>query len=249
MNIEIVIPILNEELTLKAQIEKLFTYLELNQYYGHSVTVTIANNGSRDKSCKIAEQLCKQFCNLKYLEVGSIGVGKALKMAWSTSKADIVGFMDLDFATDLKHLEQSWNLIEKNNFDLVYGSRNTKSSLVENRKISRNIISKVFNLIIKLIFKTNFSDGMCGFKFMRKDCVGTILSEGIGFDGWFISTEILIMAEILNLRIYELPIKWTDSPNSQVKVVTLTAIYLRDIVKLKIYLKTNFAKLNSFLLL
>ena len=239
MNIEIVIPILDEELTLKDQIEKLFTYLKLNRYYGHKVIVTIADNGSRDKSSEIAQKLCKEINNLRYLEVGSIGVGKALKLAWSNSTAEIVGFMDLDFATDLKHLEQSWNIIAIDNFDLVYGSRNTKSSLVEKRKVSRNFISKAFNLIVKLVFKTSFSDGMCGFKFMRRECVGTILSKGIGFDGWFFSTEILIMAEVLKLKIYELPVKWTDSPNSQVKVIKLSATYLRDIVKLKKYLKNN----------
>jgi glycosyltransferase involved in cell wall biosynthesis len=236
MNVEIVIPILNEELTLEAQIEKLFLHLKLNKNYGHDVIVTIADNGSSDKSSEIVKKLCKDFYNLKYLEVGSIGVGKALKLAWINSKADIVGFMDLDFATDLNHLEQAWNLIAINNFDLVYGSRNTKFSLIKNRKLNRTLISKVFNLIVKLAFKSNFSDGMCGFKFMRKRCVDVILGRGIGFDGWFFSTEVLIIAEILRLKIYELPVKWTDSPNSKVKVIKLSIIYLRDIFKLKKYL-------------
>ena len=105
MKIEIVIPILNEEATLERQIRLLERHIEINNHFGHQITITIADNGSTDNSPTISKELLARFDDLKYIRIGKRGVGLALKKAWTESTADIVGFMDLDFSTDLKHLE------------------------------------------------------------------------------------------------------------------------------------------------
>ena len=236
MKIEIVIPILNEERTLRSQIVHLLDFLEKNNSKGHTFTVTIADNGSTDQSGQIGREIVNSMAGTRYLKFDVRGVGRALKKSWTESDADIVGFMDLDFATDLKHLDQCWEILQLKRYDIVCGSRNKKDSHVINRSFKRTVISKVFNSIIRVYFQTDFTDGMCGFKFIKRDALPIVLKNGVGFDDWFFSAEILIVAEYMNLSIYDLPVTWTDDRNSKVEILELTKQYLVNMKKLKLVL-------------
>ena len=237
MKIEIVIPILNEEKTLRSQIVYLQSYLKANNINGHSFTVTIADNGSTDRSALIGSEIANSTEGIRYLKLDERGVGRALKRSWGESDADILGFMDLDFATDLKHLEECWEILQNKSYDIVCGSRNMKDSHVINRSLKRTIISKTLNMIIRVYFHTNFTDGMCGFKFIKRDALAIVLKNGVGFDDWFFSTEILVVAEYMNLRIYDLPVTWTDDRNSKVKILELTKLYLDNMKRLKLVMR------------
>jgi glycosyltransferase involved in cell wall biosynthesis len=198
--------------------------------------ITIADNGSTDRSPLIGEEISNSIKGVKYLKIGQRGVGLALKKSWLDSDAHIIGFMDLDFATDLKHLEQCWEILGQKEYDIVCGTRNKKHSQVINRSLRRTFISRVYNKLIRTIFQTKFTDGMCGFKFLKRDSLPIILENGIGFDDWFFSTELLIVAEHVHLNVYDLPVTWTDDRNSKVKILELTKMYLIDMIRLKMML-------------
>jgi glycosyltransferase involved in cell wall biosynthesis len=233
MKIEIVLPILNEEKSLSQQVGHLKDYLKTHEGQGNTFLLTIADNGSTDRSPLIGAEIANSIEGVKYLKIGQRGVGLALKKSWLDSDADIIGFMDLDFATDLKHLEQCWEILRQKEYDIVCGTRNKQHSHVINRSLRRTFISRVFNVLIKTIFHTKFTDGMCGFKFLKRESLSIVLENGIGFDDWFFSTELLIVAEYVNLSIYDLPVTWTDDRNSKVKILELTKMYLIDMIRLK----------------
>ena len=243
MKIEIVIPILNEEATLERQIRLLKRHIEINNHFGHQILITIADNGSTDSSPTISKGLLARFDDLKYIRIGKRGVGLALKKAWTESTADIVGFMDLDFSTDLKHLEEVWSKFENDEIGLICGSRNRRESTVINRSLRRTITSRVLNLILKRVFRTKFTDGMCGFKFLRRTHLNEILSCGVGFDGWFFSTEILIVAERQGIEIFDLPITWQDDRDSKVKILQLSGEYIKNILQLKRHFNNQQARI------
>lgn len=241
MRVEIVIPVLNEEKTLERQIQHLVDFLQDVSGYGHDVSITIADNGSTDLTEIIGLQLDARYKSVKYRRIDRRGVGLALKTTWTESNADIVGLMDLDFATNLEHLKEAWDLLDTDDYDVVSGNRNSKFSVVQNRKAVRKWTSRSLNFLVKKVFSTNFSDGMCGFKFLRSKNVPLILENSIGFEGWFFSTELLIVSEYLNLRVAEIPIRWVDDRDSKVKIVGLTIEYLRNILVLRRHIYTNFS--------
>jgi glycosyltransferase involved in cell wall biosynthesis len=242
VKIEIVIPILNEEATLERQIQLLENHIKLNGSFGHQICITIADNGSDDRSPAISEELLTRFDNLKYIRIGKRGVGIALKRAWMDSKADIIGFMDLDFSTDLKHLEDVLSKFEDERIGLICGSRNKRESVVINRSYRRTITSRALNLILKRVFQAKFTDGMCGFKFLRRSHLNEILSQGVGFDGWFFSTEILIVAERQGIEIFDLPVIWEDDRESKVKIFQLSGEYIKNIIQLKRHFRGKHAQ-------
>jgi hypothetical protein len=76
---------------------------------------------------------------------------------------------------------------------------------------------------------------MCGFKFLKKEIYLKLHSGGAKSKGWFFSTELITVAEWLNLKVFELPVEWTDSTESHVRILPLTFEYLKAMKALKQY--------------
>lgn len=231
--IEITIPILNEELTLDVQVRKIRNYISNNLSDLPPITLILADNGSTDATPAYARALEQELEGVRYLRLEERGVGRALKASWGKSNASIVGYMDLDLATNLDYLRSALDTLRTDHADIVTGSRLAKGARVIGRSLLRNITSRGFNLIVKTVFQTSFSDGMCGFKFLKRKNLEQLRYAGSESDGWFFATEILITAEYLGLRIADLPVEWTDDPNSKVKIGKLVVEYLKAMMVLR----------------
>ncbi len=234
MTFDITIPVLNEEATLDRQVRTLHDFLWNNFPTPGQWRIIIADNGSTDNTHHIAAALCDEFAEIQLIRVSEKGVGLALKTSWSQSKADIVGYMDLDLATDLRHFPQAYNALATEGFDLVYGTRLHKKSRVVGRTLKREITSRMFNLMLKIYLGTRFSDGMCGFKWLRREHVATLMEAGAVSNGWFFSTELLAIAEWKGLKMCELPVIWTDdTSSSRVNISRLAKQYIAAMRVLK----------------
>jgi glycosyltransferase involved in cell wall biosynthesis len=230
---DITIPVLNEEKTLVQQISLLHHFLCTHFPDREQWKIVIADNGSTDDTWNLAIDLGQEFPEVQALKVPRRGVGLALKTSWMESQADLVGYMDLDMATDLHHFLQAYNAIALQQYDLVYATRLHSDSTVIGRSLKREITSRVFNFILKIYLGTRFSDGMCGFKWLKRTHVESLIEAGAQSDGWFFSTELLAIAEWRKLQIYELPVKWTDDPDSRVNIPNLARQYLAAMARLK----------------
>jgi glycosyltransferase involved in cell wall biosynthesis len=227
MTFDVTIPVLNEEPTLERQVRILHGFLSEHFPDTAQWQIIIADNGSTDNTPHIAAALGDELPEVKLVRVPEKGVGLALKTSWTQSKADMVGYMDLDLATDLQHFIQAYNALNSGDFDVVYGTRLHKRSVVVGRSLKREITSRVFNRIVKTRLGTRFSDGMCGFKWLLRKHVKPLMDGGAVSNGWFFSTELLAIAEWKGLRVCELPVKWTDdTTGSKVNIPRLAKQYL-----------------------
>lgn len=236
MTFDVTIPVLNEEASLDRQVRILHAFLQKNWPNAAETRwkIIIADNGSTDRTPEIALFLEKELPGVHLVKVPERGVGLALKTSWGQSTADIVGYMDLDLATDLAHFPDAISFIENDEFDIVYGSRLHAKSKVIGRTLKREITSRVFNFLLKIYLGVGFSDGMCGFKWLRRDRVAMLRAGGAESNGWFFSTELLTIAEWNSLKIKELPVKWTDDvTESKVNITRLAKQYLRAMAVLK----------------
>lgn len=233
MTFDVTIPVLNEEKTLVQQVKLLHHFLSQHFPTKGQWRIVITDNGSTDETPNLAQMLDNQYEEVQFLKVPRRGVGLALKTSWTQSKADIVGYMDLDMATDLSHFLEAYDAIASQNYDVVYASRLHKKSKVIGRTIKREITSRIFNLILKVYLNVGFSDGMCGFKWLKRNHVADLMNGGAVSDGWFFSTELLTVAEWKKLKLFELPVKWTDDPDSRVNIPKLAKEYLNAMKVLK----------------
>lgn len=239
VKIEITIPVLNEEKTIVSQIEKMVSFISLLNFK-HSFSLVISDNGSTDNTMMLGQKLEEKYKDfIQYINIGKRGVGLALRTSWLQSSADYVGYMDLDLATDLNHIRDVLDTIERNHPDIIYATRLHKNSCVIGRSVKREITSRAFNKIVQKYMNISFSDGMCGFKFLKRSIVEDLINSGAISDGWFFCTEILIIAEWNKKSLYELPVRWTDDPYSKVNIKNLTIEYIKAMHLLKLRYKNK----------
>ena len=214
-SLEIVVPIYNEENELEDNINKLYSFLSRN--FRHlKWRITIADNASTDKSLLIAKKLAARNKGINFLHLTQKGRGRAVKNAWAKSKADYLSYMDVDLSTDLKYLKPLISSLK--DYQLAIGNRLMDRSIVKERPLNREILSRGYNILIKLLFKVNFSDAQCGFKAITKKAAESLLPF-IKDNAWFFDSELLIIAEKAGFSIFQLPVHWTDNPGSTVRVL------------------------------
>ena len=97
--IDIVVPVLNEEKILQKSITTLDEYMAKHLPYRYQIT--IADNGSQDKTLAIAKNLAEKHQSVMVVSLAERGRGRALKQVWQNSLADILAYMDVDLSTSL----------------------------------------------------------------------------------------------------------------------------------------------------
>ncbi|MBM3934282.1 MAG: glycosyltransferase family 2 protein [SAR202 cluster bacterium] len=230
-SIEVVIPVLNEEKDLPPSIAKLHGFME-QAFPGRDWRITVMDNGSTDSTPDVATRLSSEFNNVGWVRMEQRGRGRAVKRRWLESKADIVSYMDVDLSTDLNHFPQLVGAIEHDGADIAIGSRLMKGSKVINRPPHREVTARGYSTIFRVTFLTKFHDAQCGFKAISRKAADELLPL-VQDTGWFFDTELLIIAEKNRYTIKEVPVKWTDDPDSRVKIIK-TAIYdLKGLARLK----------------
>lgn len=216
LNVEITIPVYNEEKELEDNIQKLYKFCE-NELTGYSWHITIADNASDDNTPIIATKQVSRMSKIRYIRLDQKGRGRAVKRAWSQSDCDIYTYMDLDLSTDLIHLPRILKRLE-NGCDIAVGSRLAKGAKVEGRTMVREVISRVLNFFfIQVLFNTHFTDAQCGFKGVTRKVVDDLIPKVLDND-WFFDGELLIVGEKSGYKVYEEPVHWIDNPGSTVRL-------------------------------
>src|SRR5438309_11597347 len=101
-DVEIVVPVHNEEAELEAAIDRLHDYLSTR--FPLSWTITIADNASRDRTWGIACRLARELDGVGALHLDEQGRGRALRAAWLAGESALVAYVDVDLSTDLDAL-------------------------------------------------------------------------------------------------------------------------------------------------
>jgi glycosyltransferase involved in cell wall biosynthesis len=229
---EITIPVLNEQDILESSTKRVIAYLVANRL--DNWQVTIADNGSTDETPSIAASLCSEFSNrIRYIRLEQRGVGLAIRQSWTTSEADVVGYMDADLATDINHLQDVESLFNTSSTFAINGSRLLPGSNVIGRSLLRELTSRGLNIIMGIALKNNFTDAMCGFKFFDRQLALNLLDEVPVIPDWFVAAELLVRAEWHGYDIHEIPVTWSDDSDSKANIKILAKQYLHHIRRLR----------------
>ncbi|MHA1862447.1 MAG: glycosyltransferase [Candidatus Thorarchaeota archaeon] len=213
MRTSIIVPMWNEESWVKHAYEEIKrVILEQNL----DAQIVFATDGCTDRTVEIIKELQKKDSSLilfNYTE--KLGRGLALKRAFKKIDTPYIIYMDSDLATDLKHLPQMIDKLDKG-ADIVSGSRLMKGSHCV-RSSKRNWFSQVYNLMARFLFQSKVHDHQCGFKGFNRDKIMKTLSQ-IRSNGWFWDTEILLRGQKNGLNVVEFPVRWKDRVEQASKV-------------------------------
>jgi glycosyltransferase involved in cell wall biosynthesis len=227
-DIEIVVPVYNEEHALRPSIERLHGFL--SSEFPLTWQIVIADNASNDGTFEVAQRLSEDLDGVQVLRLRHKGRGRALRAAWLASPARVVCYMDVDLSTDLRALLPLVAPLVSGHSDLAIGTRLARSARVR-RGPKREAISRGYNLILRTFLRAHFSDAQCGFKAVRTDVARRLLPKVVD-EGWFFDTELLVLAQRERLRIHEVPVDWVDDPDSRVNIIETAMTDLRGVARL-----------------
>lgn len=240
MMLTIIFPVLNERLRLESGITRTVEYLERISFSDYEII--IVDNGSEDETPQIAGALCRKYEYVRYERINIRGVGAAFRRGVELSHGEVVGYMDIDLSTNIKHLGEAIHIF-KNRPEVEYinGSRFAKESDTQGRKWYRRVTSQGLLILLKLFLRMKSTDAICGFTFVRRETALSLV-EGCSQDnGWFYMIEFLLRAEKRGVKILDYPVEWQEDYNTTVKVFKTVCNYLVQIARLfrEFYIRKN----------
>lgn len=227
VTVDIVIPVLNEEQALSGCVAVLHDFLTERAPF--EWTITIVDNASTDGTRLVAKRLARQLPRVNVVCLEQRGKGHAVRTAWSSSRADVVAYMDVDLSTGLDALIPLVVSLAAGHSDIAIGSRLAPGSRTI-RSTKRELISRGYNALLRLTHGTRFRDAQCGFKAVRAEVIRPLLQR-VEDDTWFFDTELLLLAEHNGLRVLEIPVDWVEDVDSRVNVTGTVATNVRGLVR------------------
>jgi len=199
MLLSIIIPAHNEEARIK---KTLFDYLT---YFKDEAEILVVLNGCKDNTISVVKEVQKQFPGTLRIEnLEEASKGGAVRRGFELAQRDLIGFVDADEATSPEEYDKLINQIV--GYDGVIASRSLKGAKAQ-KTFSRKIVSVVFYIIVKFLFRLPYRDTQCGAKVFRKEAIKKILPE-IKIKNMIFDVEILLLLRKYGYRIKEVPTVW-----------------------------------------
>jgi len=222
--LSIVIPAHNEESRLPQTLEKIFTYLETQEY---TAEVLIVENGSSDKTLKIAGEYAARLENLRVFHEENPGKGNAIKRGMLEAFGDYRFMCDADLSMPIEELEKFMPSGEPG-FNIAIASREAEGAVRYNEPEYRHLGGRLINLAIRMLILPGLQDTQCGFKCFRADVANAIFpSQSIS--GWSFDIEILFIARKRGYKIQEVPIHWYFDPETKLRAFNDALRMVHDI--------------------
>jgi glycosyltransferase involved in cell wall biosynthesis len=172
MNISIVIPLLNEEESLK---ELHHWIAQVMQSNGFLYEILFIDDGSTDGSWKVIEALSKTDSNVKGIRfLNNFGKSQALHAGFAKAKGNVVVTMDADLQDNPEEIPEMYEMITKEGFDLVSGWKKKRYDPL----LGKNLPSKLFNFAARKTSKVKLNDFNCGLKAYKNEVVKNIEVTG-----------------------------------------------------------------------
>lgn len=226
--VEVVVPVHDEERVLRGSIERLHAFL--TESFPFSWRIVVVDNASTDATALIAARLARELAGVRSVRLEAKGRGRALRSAWLSSDARVLCYMDADLSTDLRALLPLVAPLLSGHSDLAIGTRLASGARVV-RGPKRELISRAYNRLLQTTLRARFSDAQCGFKAGRAEVLRALLPD-VHDERWFFDTELLVQAQRRGLRIHEVPVDWVDDEDSSVDIAATAWEDLRGIARL-----------------
>jgi glycosyltransferase involved in cell wall biosynthesis len=215
VDVSVVLPALNEADIIEDAVEALSQALKA---YGCTYEIIIAEDGSTDGTDQKAALLAKKLPYVRHLHGEKrLGRGKALKNSFKQSSGKTLIYMDVDLATDLKHLGPLIDSVSKEGYQLATGSRMLSESKVK-RTWTRGLASKAYNFMVRIILGSKVKDHQCGFKAFQREPLLQLLDE-VEANHWFWDTEVIVRAQRKGHKVKEIPVEWSSGRETKVKLL------------------------------
>ncbi|WP_299679161.1 glycosyltransferase family 2 protein [uncultured Tenacibaculum sp.] len=172
MDISVVIPLLNEEESLQELYDWIAKVMQSNHFL---YEVIFIDDGSTDTSWKVIQDLVEKNQEVKAIRFQrNYGKSQALDAGFAEAKGAVVITMDADLQDNPDEIPELYDLIVKENFDLISGWKKKRYDNV----LTKNIPSKLYNWAARKTSGLQLNDFNCGLKAYKNEVVKAIKVSG-----------------------------------------------------------------------
>ena len=172
MQISIVIPFLNEEESLAELYQWLTKVLTINRF---SYEIIFVDDGSTDGSWRVIMQLAEKDAQVRGIRfLRNYGKSQALHAGFKAAEGEVVITMDADLQDSPDEIPALYEMITKDNYDLVSGWKKKRYDSV----LAKNLPSKLFNWAARKTSGLTLHDFNCGLKAYKKDVIKNVEISG-----------------------------------------------------------------------
>ena len=229
MKISVCVPMYNESSIIADTAAKLHRYM--TEHFENDFEIVFADDGSRDGSADIVNSLGLSGVRVVGYEKNQ-GKGCAVRTGVLASEGDIVMFTDADLAYGMDIIEEAFKILVKGEYPVLVASRAKHKDGYEGYTPIRKLASRTNIKVLNLFGGIKISDAQCGFKGFSGDIARRIFSH-CQTNNFAFDLEVILIAQKMNLRIYELPAKIINHRESKVNVIKDAFKMLKEISRIK----------------
>lgn len=223
IEVSLVIPVYNQSRQISLTIDHINKIMNSTPL---RYEIIIVNDGSTDDTLEILQRQEKKDPRLKVFSYDkNRGKGYAVRTGIMNSNANVAVFIDSDFDISPYNIIEYIMALESG--DLIVASKAHPLSKV-NAPLSRRILSKGFNLLVRLMLGLKIKDTQSGLKVGKGDIL-RLLFEPMTIQRYAFDVELLAIAHAMKLRIKEMPINLNIDARFKVRDIL---VMFRDVMSI-----------------
>jgi len=229
MRLSVVIPAYNEGRRLPSTLVEITRYLSDHPRW-LPAEILVVDDGSHDNTAAVAQAASTtDDISLKCLvHHRNRGKGAAVRTGFGAARGDAILLCDADLATPIEELDR---LEENFADDVSIASRAVDRSRIERKQpIYRDLMGRVFNLLVQALAVRGIRDTQCGFKLFGGD-LGRKTAAVQRIDGFAFDVELLVLARAWGYEIREVAVRWRHVDESRVQPVVHSANMFADVIR------------------
>jgi glycosyltransferase involved in cell wall biosynthesis len=223
--ISIVIPVYNEEGILHASVIDLIERLEA---FPFRYEILLAENGSRDRTVEIGEELADKYAQVQIHSLGEPNYGKSLKQGIQRARGELVICDEIDLC-DTDFYRRAIEILDRRDAEMVVGSK-VMQGANDRRGLFRHSATLVINGMLRVLVGFHGTDTH-GLKAFRREALLETAAR-CELDRDLFASEFVIRAEREGKRVIEIPIHIVEKRPPSVNLVKRVPKVLRDLAKL-----------------
>ena len=207
MDVSIIIPVYNEENTIKETSELFIKTLSNSNTLNFEII--FVNDCSTDNSELIITSIANTSNYVKLINhTKNSGKGAALKTGIYTATGKVILFGDADLELDPRQCLDLLNPLLISDFDIINGSRYLNNTHTKNY---RSFINKIYGQVFYILTNKKISDFACGYKAIKQNCIKQL---NLNENGFGIEAELMMKACKQKLKILEVPVTYNQRAKS-----------------------------------